>query len=49
MAKKALTYNDIKKIEKILEEQKTAASETEKAKIDEIIIKLGELKIKTNT
>lgn len=47
MAKNALTYSDIKEIEKILEEHKATADETTKAKIDEIINKLGELEIRS--
>lgn len=47
MPKKALTYSDIKEIEKILEEHKATADEATKAKIDEIISKLGELEIRS--
>lgn len=47
MSKNALTYSDIKEIEKILEEHKATADETTKAKIDEIINKLGELEIRS--
>lgn len=47
MAKNALTYSDIKEIEKILEEHKATANEETKAKIDEIIMKLGELEIRS--
>ncbi|MCM1522833.1 MAG: hypothetical protein NC120_00050 [Ruminococcus sp.] len=47
MAKNALTYSDIKEIEKILEEHKTTASEETKAKINEIIAKLGDLEIRS--
>lgn len=44
-AKNALTCSDIKEIEKILEEHKETADEATKAKIDEIINKLGDLEI----
>lgn len=47
MPKNALTYSDIKEIEKILEEHKATANEETKAKIDEIITKLGELEIRS--
>lgn len=47
MAKNALTYNDLKEIEKILKEHKATADETTKTKIDEIINKLGELEIRS--
>ena len=47
MPKNALTYSDIKEIEKILEEHKETANEETKAKINEIITKLGELEIRS--
>lgn len=47
MSKNALTYSDIKEIEKILEEHKETANEATKAKIDEILSKLGELEIRS--
>lgn len=46
-AKNALTCSDIKEIEKILEEHKETADEATKAKIDEIINKLGDLEIRS--
>ncbi|MCM1578495.1 MAG: hypothetical protein NC078_06845 [Ruminococcus sp.] len=47
MPKNPLTYSDIKEIEKILEEHKAIASEETKAKINEIISKLGDLEIRS--
>lgn len=47
MVKNALTYIDIKEIEKILEEHKETADEATKAKIDEIINKLGDIEIRS--
>lgn len=47
MSKNALTYSDIKKIEGFLEEYKATADEATKAKIDELIIKLNGLEIRS--
>lgn len=46
-AKNALTCSDIKEIEKILEDHKATADEAAKARIDEIINKLGDLEIRS--
>lgn len=47
MQKKALTFGDIKKIEKILEERKETADEETKSEIDELINKLDDLEIRS--
>lgn len=48
MSQKSLTVGDIKKIEKYLEQMKnSAASDADKAEIDELIEKLDEMEAKS--